>query len=415
MKCDTCGHDNPPTVALCESCGALVFKDELDWAPAAFSEIDLLESQVANRRSDTVPEVALESTELDLDDSGFFERPLLRPFHDALSEYTILRHLGEGGQGKVYLANQQHLQRRVAIKVVTANEHPDSVRLIERLKREAWALASLDHPCVIPLYDMFESEGRLCIVMGFAEGGSVEDLLDRQRRLPEREAAAIVRQAALALGALTEEGIVHRDVKPGNLLLTKTGRVKLADFGLAKPSEVSLSLTRTDAVVGTPAYIAPEQWDREQDHRSDLYSLGCTLYELLVGDPPFDGQEPEVYFQQHLHDVPIDLRAILPDVSPQMAKIVRKLLEKDPKSRFQTGFELAEALAPLAEGARLSGAIDPYVSPPAERPKPTPAPKPQRVAAKRRTTPERAGLPWLYLLGLAIATLGGFVLRSILG
>ncbi len=404
MQCSACGHENGPGDTFCRGCGRLNPTSSLDWAPSAFSDVELLDSRIVNRKLETAEDLALSSTEIEVSDqSGFFERPLLRPFSDALSEYTIIRKLGEGGQGSVYLATQQHLQRKVAIKIVSPTQD-DAERLIERLKREAVTLASLEHPCVISLYDMFESEGRLCIVMGFAEGGSIEDLLARHRRLPEAEAAAIVRQTALGLCALAEEGIVHRDIKPGNLMLTKMGTIKIADLGLAKVSAAALSLTHTDAVVGTPAYIAPEQWDKEQDHRSDLYSLGCTLYELLIGEPPFDGQDAEVYFEQHLNDVPIDLRAILPEVSPAMAGIVKKLLQKDPGSRFQTGYELAEALAPLTSSARLGVGLDAFIV----------QPRPMRKAAPQRFHPRPIGkrATWLYILGLAAALGLGVVLGA---
>lgn len=403
MQCSVCGHQNGPADTFCVGCGRLNPTSSLDWAPSAFSDVELLDSRVVNRKLETAEDLALSSTEVDVSDpSGFFDRPLLRPFSDALSEYTIIRKLGEGGQGSVYLATQQHLQRKVAIKIVSPS-HEDAERLIERLKREALSLASLEHPCVIPLYDMFQSDGRLCIVMGFAEGGSIEDMLARHRRLPEAEAAAIVRQTALGLCALAEEGIVHRDIKPGNLMLTKNGSIKIADLGLAKVSEAALSLTRSDAVVGTPAYIAPEQWDKEQDHRSDLYSLGCTLYELLVGDPPFDGQDAEVYFLQHINDVPVDLRAILPDVSEAMAGIVKKLLQKNPESRFQTGYELADALAPLAANARLGRGLDAFIA------QPRPLRRVSRVSAR-----PAAPRTWLYVVGLAAALGLGIALGALL-
>ncbi len=273
----------------------------------------------------------------------------LSPFRDILKGFRIEKKLGKGGMGVVMAATQLNLNRKVAMKFLPRLRFRVQ-DVFDRFKREAKTLARLDNPYVVPIYELFESKGHLCIVMGYAEGGSVRDLIKSEGRLREEHAAALAQQTALGLWAASLEGIVHRDIKPGNLLLCKNGRVRIADFGLAKQLDESTRLTHDGSILGTPAYISPEQWSGEgnPDHRSDLYSLGCTLYEMLAGTRPFETKARHEMIKQHIMDTPPDVRDSRPEISEAMATIVARLLEKDPDKRFQTGVELAEALEPLA-------------------------------------------------------------------
>ncbi len=266
-----------------------------------------------------------------------------------LAGYKIQDLLGEGAMGAVFRARQLKLKRTVAVKVLPPALSNDR-ELIERFEREAQSLAKLDHPAIVPVYDMFEAEGLYFIAMGYCGGGSVKELMAAEGRLEEQTAAEIVFQTALGLWAAAEKGIVHRDIKPDNLLLTVEGRVKIADFGLVKAAnEGDGEFTVPGTVMGTPATMSPEQWrdSRKTDHRSDLYSLGCTLYMMLTGAQVFPGPSSANLMEQHLMHPAPNISVSRPGLSSAMGQIVTRLLQKDPIHRFQTGKELAEAIAPL--------------------------------------------------------------------
>ncbi len=271
------------------------------------------------------------------------------------SGYKIESKLGEGGMGSVFLATQLKLQRKVAIKILAPLLSKDK-SLIERFVREARSLARIDHANIVPVYDMFDAGGMFCIAMGYAGGGTVKGLLRKKRKLSERTVANILMESAQGLHAAFQEGIVHRDIKPDNLLLTERGKVKIADFGLVKATEDLDNLTRTGAMMGTPAYMSPEQWkdSRRTDHRSDLYSLGCAAYELLTGKPPYAGPATVNFMKQHVMEKPVPIKNIRRSISGPMADIVMRLLEKEPEKRYQTGAELAEALRPIAKSGDTS-------------------------------------------------------------
>ncbi len=274
-----------------------------------------------------------------------------RPSHhlspgSQLRGYEMGNVLGVGGMGTVYAARQIELDRKVALKVLPA-ELTNDFECIERFKREARVLASLDHPNIIPIYDMFEVQGRFHIVMGFAGGGSTGDLIEERGALNEALAARLISEAARGLHAAECKGIVHRDVKPDNLLLNDEGTVRVADFGLAKMDDRQAQVTQTGFVLGTPAYMAPEQWDdqRVPDGRTDLYALGCTLFYFLTARLPFPGNTPASIMRQHILSAPPRLAAYRPDVSAEICAVVQTLLHKDPEQRFQNGTALAEALS----------------------------------------------------------------------
>jgi serine/threonine protein kinase/Tfp pilus assembly protein PilF len=279
----------------------------------------------------------------------------------AIPGYEILEPLGEGGMGQVYKARQVRLDRIVALKVIHPDylTNPDAVR---RFQREARAAARLAHPHLVTVYDVDEVSGTHFLVMEFVEGSDLGRLVKSQGMLPVSQGCECVRQAALGLQHVHERGLVHRDIKPTNLFLTSKGAlIKILDMGLARlnqpgPSDqISSELTQTGAVMGTPAYLAPEQArdSRRVDIRSDIYSLGCTLYFLLAGRVPFPGIGLAEIIVQHQLDEPEPIEKLRRDVPPGVASVIRKMMAKRPEERYQTPGEVAAALAPFSRAEMI--------------------------------------------------------------
>ncbi len=310
--------------------------------------------------------------------------------------YRIERKVGSGGMGEVFLATQLELDRPVALKVLSAECSADTA-LIERFKREARALAKLEHPHIVGVYDMFVAGGAFTIALTWCPGGSVRDQLGAAG-LPEKEALRLARETALGLWAAAEQGIVHRDIKPDNLLLTEAGAVKIADFGLVKRAEeAGAALTVRGTFLGTPAYMSPEQCQdsASSDHRSDLYSLGCSLYVMLTGKPPFPGPALVNFLKQHVADPPPGLEGT---ASAKTAAIVARLLAKDPAARFPDGGALAKALAEAEEALAADAG-----------PPPLPAAGGGDPGAPRPSGgPSRGLVVGLVLLGLALLAAGWY-------
>jgi predicted Ser/Thr protein kinase len=261
--------------------------------------------------------------------------------------YRFLRKLGEGGMGAVYLAEELTLGRRVAIKVVSAKLAQDAAARA-RFLREARAMATAEHPHLVRIYSFGESAGVVYIVMEYVEGDDLGERLRRLGRLPIEEALLITRQIAEALEAAAEKGIIHRDIKPGNVLIDARDHVRVADFGLAKPiatSEDEIPLTQTGLIVGTPHYLSPEQARGEKvDFRSDIYSLGILLYEMLAGAPPFRGATPVAVVAQHLNSPPPPLHESRTETPSGVVRLVEQMLEKDPGRRPQSYAALRKAI-----------------------------------------------------------------------
>jgi tetratricopeptide (TPR) repeat protein/predicted Ser/Thr protein kinase len=257
----------------------------------------------------------------------------------------VTRMLGEGGMGAVYLAEDQALGRRVAVKVVS-DRFTARPSARERFIREARSMATVEHPNVVRVYSFGEVEDRPYFVMEYVEGESLAQRLKRGR-LPIAEAVAILRDVVAGLEAAWEKGIVHRDIKPSNILLDGRGLARVADFGLAKPTaEVAdASLTASGALLGTPHYLSPEQARADGvDFRSDIYSLGIVLYEMLAGARPFDGSTPFEVVSKHLHqDVP-PLRDRRPEVPERLVRLVAGMTAKDPEHRPRSYLELLHGL-----------------------------------------------------------------------
>jgi len=264
--------------------------------------------------------------------------------------YVIESELGAGAMAVVFLARDLKHDRRVAIKVLK----PELASAIggDRFQREIEVVAGLTHPHILPLYDSGEAAGLLYYVMPHIEGESLRARLKREGRLPVRDAIRITREIADALGFAHRHGVIHRDVKPGNILLTED-HARLADFGIAYLAETEGgTLTGTGLALGTPAYFSPEQATGEVrlDGRSDIYSLGCVLYEALTGQPPFTATSVRALITHHLVDAPPQVRELRPEVSEGTEAVVQTALQKEPENRFQTAEEMAGSLDLISGG-----------------------------------------------------------------
>lgn len=262
-----------------------------------------------------------------------------------LGDYELLELAGSGGMSDVYKARNVPLDRIVALKVFARDFVGLDPRRLKRFYREAKSAARLNHPNVVTIYHVGEVEGRPFIEMEYIQGQSLGRLLEKQHVLEPSEAVPIFRQVAEALACAHEVGVIHRDIKPENIIVTPEGRVKVTDFGLAKMSDESVAITGIGRAVGTPYYIAPELIGGYQvDARTDLYSLGVTMYEALVGERPFSGKRILDLLIAHKEQEPRDPCAVNPRLSPQLGAVVLRLLRKDPDARFQSARELIEAL-----------------------------------------------------------------------
>jgi WD40 repeat protein/tRNA A-37 threonylcarbamoyl transferase component Bud32 len=274
--------------------------------------------------------------------------------------YCILEALGTGGMGAVYKAEHRVMNRVVALKAIRSELLRDP-QAIERFQREAQAAARLCHPNIVLAHDAEQVGGLHILVMEFVQGQSLAEVVRREGPLLVARACALVRQAALGLQHAHERGMAHRDIKPHNLMLTPDGVVKILDFGLARfvsESGSEAALTQSGTLMGTADYIAPEQTldARQADIRADIYSLGCTLYFLLTGQPPFPGGSLGQKLLRHQQAEPITVQQLRAGVPGELARVLGKMLAKRPQDRYQTPAEVAEALAPfLAPALPLRG------------------------------------------------------------
>ena len=266
-----------------------------------------------------------------------------------LGPYEIRREIGSGGMGVVYEGWDARLARRVAVKTLwPALAQRAEAR--ERFLREARAAAAVSHPNVTQIYDIGEEDGVVYFAMEFLDAPSLQQMLAEERTLAPRRILAIARQAALGLKAAAERGIVHRDVKPSNLVLTGDGTVKVMDFGLAKQSLVDCDLTLEGQTIGTPKYLSPEQASGGAvDVRSDIYSLGVKMYEMLAGRPPFDGATPMEIMLKHVREPIPALPLTQPGAPRQLASLIQRMLAKQPAARPQSYDEVILALERIAD------------------------------------------------------------------
>jgi serine/threonine-protein kinase len=341
--------------------------------------------------------------------------------------YRIQRKLGAGGMADVYLAEDQELGRRVAIKILNGR-HANDDQFIERFRREAKNAAALNHPNIVSIYDRGEAEDTYYIAMEFLDGRTLKELIVSRGAAPINVAIEYARQILSALRFAHRHGIVHRDIKPHNVLVDAEGRVKVTDFGIARAG--TSQMTETGSIVGTAQYLSPEQArGGEVDPRSDLYSLGVVLYELLTGKTPFDGDTPVEIAMKHLSNAPKPPSSLRPEIPTELDKVVLRALSKNPDERYQSADEMEADLERVARGAPVSAATaatqilpaapvvaaDPTSATMIAPPRPTRArdiPPPPVVEEEEYAEPggpERPVWPWLLAAAFVIAAaIAGF-------
>jgi WD40 repeat protein len=276
-----------------------------------------------------------------------------------LAHYEIVARIGHGGMGDVYRGYESALDRPVAIKVLPA-ELARQEDFVRRFRAEAMAAARLTHPNIVPIYFIGDDCGTLFFSMQMVEGESLAQRLAHSGNVPWREAVSFIEQILKGLAAAHESGLVHRDIKPGNLLWDqKQSRALLADFGLAKAVQASMNMTATGTILGTVDYIAPEQArGLAVDQRSDLYSIGCVLFHMLAGRLPFQGDSPTALIFQHVYEPPPDLRSLVHDLPEHLCAVVMRLMSKEPRDRHPTAAVLLDDLRALHEHAAAGATTD---------------------------------------------------------
>ena len=313
-----------------------------------------------------------------------------------LGDFQVERLLGRGGMGEVYLATQVSLNRPVALKVL----RPDFLTrpaYLDRFESEAMAVAKLNHPNIVHVYAMGRIDQVHYIAMEYVEGTNLRDYIRKKGTVELPLALSIMKQTAQAIGAAGEAGLIHRDVKPENLLMTRRGRVKVADFGLCRDLGDDLNLTQEGVTMGTPLYMSPEQAQGHPlDHRSDLYSMGVTFYYMLAGVPPFHADSAVALALKHVREVPRSLLAHRAEIPIEIDRLVMKLMAKDPADRYQSAALMLADLARIRDAiqvgatAVLPESLDGGAT---QTEEPLPASGSHGELAVRRPVPAVAGLP----------------------
>jgi serine/threonine-protein kinase len=270
-----------------------------------------------------------------------------------LGDYQVLRKIGAGGMGQVYLARQLSLKREVALKLLRDDLKKNTTALA-RFQAEAEAVAKLNHPNIVHIHQMGEADGLRYMALEYVEGRNLRDHLARKGPPDLVVTLSIIRQVVLALQQAHEHGIVHRDIKPENILVTRKVEVKVTDFGLSRffaGDTPALNLTQSGITLGTPLYMSPEQVQGHTvDHRSDIYSLGVTCYHLLAGEPPFRGATAFDVALKHVQEQPRPLGDLCPDLPPDLCAMVHKMMAKHPADRYASAREILRDLARVRDG-----------------------------------------------------------------
>jgi eukaryotic-like serine/threonine-protein kinase len=267
--------------------------------------------------------------------------------------YHLIERAGSGGMAEVYRARDELLGREVAVKVLSERFAGDR-SFVERFRREAQSAANLNHPNIVSLYDYGDSDGSYFIVMEYIDGKSLNDIIGAEGALLPERAAEIASDVAQALDRAHNSGLVHRDIKSGNIMINAAGQTKVTDFGIARAIGGEQTMTQTGMVIGTASYLSPEQAQgRPVDARSDVYSLGCVLYEMLTGDPPFTGDTPLSIAYKHVREDPRPPSAYNPDVPRELDSITLKALAKNPDNRYSSAAEMRDDLQRYVSGKSI--------------------------------------------------------------
>src|SRR4051794_37112085 len=333
--------------------------------------------------------------------------------------YELGPEIGRGGMADVFLAGDRLLDREVAVKVLSPGFANDPT-FVARFRREAQSAASLNHPNIVAVYDWGEDGGNYFIVMEYVAGRTLRDVLRQYVKLPALEAARIAAEIADALSFAHRNGVVHRDIKPGNVLLTASGQVKVTDFGIAR-AEQSDDLTKTGSVMGTATYFSPEQAQGlDLDGRADVYALGVVLYEMLTGAPPFVADNPVSVAYKHVREEPIPPSRVDPEIPDAMDLAVLTAMAKDPALRYQSADELRADLLRFERGRPLlGGPILPATA--AAAPIPfaaagaTPPPTPTPMKRPRRKRRWGAVVTVAIAFALLLALIGVLLVQSDFG
>ncbi len=336
---------------ICRKCGAKIFSD----APRGLCTACVLETAlgilpnapvaVASAKADDTGNKDEPSRDNAKPTSGVKDAVRAATMLGELGDYELLEEIGRGGQGVVFRARQKRLNRTVALKVISLGQWASKAHL-KRFRREAEAAASLDHPCIVPIYEVDERDGSCYFSMKFVEGGQLDEVT-RREPMPIRRAVELIAKVARTVHYAHEHGILHRDIKPGNILLDAKGEPHLTDFGLARLVESESSVTHTLDILGTPSYMAPEQAvgnNTAVSNATDVYGIGAVLYQLLTGHPPFAGGATYETIRLLVDTEPRQPRLLNPKIDRDLSTICLKCLEKDPKRRYSSALALAEDL-----------------------------------------------------------------------
>src|SRR6476660_9817615 len=333
---------------ICRKCGAKIFSD----APEGLCTGCVLETALGSFPEPIVPQEREDSGPLEKLARGDVAtssqgKTTARPAKllGELGDYELLEEVGRGGQGVVFRARQKGLNRIVALKVIGLGQWATKAHL-KRFRLEAEAAASLDHPCIFPIYEVGERDGQCHFSMKFVKGGQLDEVIKRTP-VSIRQAVELVAKIARTVHYAHEHGILHRDIKPGNILVDERGEPHLTDFGLARLVESESTITRTVEVLGTPSYMSPEQTsgnNAKLTSATDVYGLGAVLYQLLTGHPPFAGGTTYETIKLLFESEPRQPRLWNPKVDRDLSTVCLKCLEKDPQRRYSSARALAEDL-----------------------------------------------------------------------
>ena len=334
--------------------------------------------------------------------------------------YRLERKIGSGGMADVYLAVDESLGRQVAIKILS-DRYASDAGFVERFRREASAAASLNHPNIVAVYDRGEAEGTYYIAMEYLDGPTLKDEITRRAPLPEAEAIAFATQALDALDFAHRRGVIHRDVKPHNMVMTEDGRLKVTDFGIARAGNAQ-QMTEVGSIVGTAQYLSPEQArGHSVGPQSDLYSMGIVLYEMLTGELPFTGGSAVEIAMKQVSDTPPPLHEQNRLVSPAMEQVVMRALAKDPALRYPSARAMADELRRVARGGAASAetvqATRVISAAEAARAESATSVLRQAPPAEPPAGPKRSAWPWVLvaILLLVAAGIGYFVYQELSG